>query len=62
MIEKLRRLAPALVIGGFVAMVALGPRRIVSLLQRGLPIVSVASQVRTALAGLHDISWPRSAT
>jgi hypothetical protein len=55
MIETVRRLAPALVIGGFIAMIALGPRRIVSLVQRGLPIAFVVSQIRSALTGLHHI-------
>jgi 6-phosphogluconate dehydrogenase len=54
-IETVRRVAPALVIGGFIAMIALGPRRIVSLVQRGLPIAFVVSQIRSALTGLHHI-------
>jgi hypothetical protein len=55
MIETVRRLAPALLIGGFIAMVALGPRRIASLVRRGLPIAVVVSQIRSALTGLHHI-------
>jgi hypothetical protein len=50
-IETLRRLAPAIVIGGLITVVVLGPRRIVSLVRRTLPIALVASQVRSALSG-----------
>jgi hypothetical protein len=50
-IETARRLAPALFVGGVIAMVALGPRRIVSLVRRSLPLVLVASQIRVALSG-----------
>lgn len=54
-IELMRRLAPAIAAGGVIAMIALGPRRIVSLVRRGLPIALVANQVRIALSGAHRI-------
>jgi hypothetical protein len=50
-IETMRRLAPAIAIGGVVALLALGPRRIMSLVRRGLPLALAARQVRIAVSG-----------
>jgi hypothetical protein len=61
-IALMRRLAPAIAVGAVVAMVALGPWRIVSLVRRGLPLALVASQVRSALSGVHLIRYTRSVT
>jgi hypothetical protein len=50
-IDTVRRLAPLIAVGGLLATFALGPRRIVSLVRRGLPIALVARKVRIALSG-----------
>lgn len=49
--DTVRRLAPAIAVGGVLVLLMLGPRRIVSLVRRGLPLALVASRVRTALSG-----------
>jgi hypothetical protein len=50
-VETVRDLAPVIAIGGVVVMFALGPRRVLSLVRRGLTIALYANQARHTLLG-----------
>jgi hypothetical protein len=50
-IETVRGLAPAIVVAGVVVVLAVGPRRVLSLARRGFTFFLYAMQARHALSG-----------